>query len=131
MELQLKIIGVLLMMLSLIHIGFPTYFKWKEDLKPLSLINKQMMEIHTIFIGITVFLMGLLCLTSAQELVTTSLGKKICFGFGIFWMMRLVFQLFVYSSKLWQGKRFETVVHVLFTFLWIYLSVSFFRITFS
>lgn len=119
------------MMLSLIHIGFPTYFKWKEDLKPLSLINKQMMEIHTIFIGITVFLMGLLCLTSAQELVTTSLGKKICFGFGIFWMMRLVFQLFVYSSKLWQGKRFETVVHVLFTFLWIYLSVSFFRITFS
>lgn len=130
MELQLKAIGILLMILAIIHLGFPKYFKWKEELKPLSLINRQMMEVHTIFIAITVFLMGLLCITSSGELISTSLGKRICFGFGIFWMMRLIFQIFVYSPKLWRGKTFESTIHVIFIFLWIYLSVIFFRITF-
>lgn len=131
MEFQLNIIGILLMILAIFHIGFPKYFKWKEELKSLSLINKQMMEVHTIFIGITVFLMGLLCITSSEELITTELGKRISFGFGIFWTMRLIFQLFIYSSKLWKGKTFETVVHIIFTLLWIHFSVIFFEISFS
>lgn len=131
MELQLRIIGFLFTILALIHIGFPRYFKWKEDLKSLSLISRQLMEVHTFFIGLTVFLMGLLCMTSSNDLITTSLGKKICFGFGLFWATRLYFQLFVYSPKLWRGKTFETTVHIVFTIFWIYLSLVFFYISFS
>lgn len=131
MELQLKITGFLFMILALIHIGFPRYFKWKEDLKSLSLISRQLMEVHTFFIGLTVFLMGLLCITSSQDLITSSLGRKICGGFGLFWTTRLYFQLFVYSPKLWRGKTFETAVHIAFTIFWIYLSTIFFYISFS
>ncbi|TXF75065.1 hypothetical protein FUA25_12380 [Chryseobacterium sp.] len=131
MELHLKVIGILFMVLALIHVGFPQYFKWKQDLKPLSLINRQMMEIHTFFIALTVFLMGLLCLTSYEELMTTSLGKTVCFGLGIFWALRLIFQLIIYSPKLWRGKAFETIMHFVFTVFWVYLSVIFFRISLS
>lgn len=131
MILQLQIIGGLLIFLAIIHIGFPKYFNWKIELKSMSLINQQMMTVHTFFIALVVFLIGLLCLTSANELIETNLGKKISFGIGVFWLIRLFFQLFVYSPKLWKGKKFETAMHILFTLFWTYMTNIFFIIYFQ
>lgn len=125
MEMHFKIIGLLLMALASIHVIFPKYFNWKEELKSLSLINRQMMMVHTFFIALVVFLMGLLCFTSSTELIETKLGKTISLGLGIFWLIRLFIQFFGYSTELWKGKVFETVVHILFSLLWTYLSVVF------
>lgn len=125
MQIHLKIVGLLLIILGCIHIIFPKYFKWNNELKHLSLINRQMMRTHTFFIALTVALMGFLCLTSSNELVETGLGKKITLGLGLFWSIRLFFQLFIYSSKLWKGKSFETAIHILFVCLWLYISSVF------
>lgn len=125
MEIHLKIIGYLLLILSLMHIGFPKYFEWKKELQFLSLINRQMMVVHTFFVAFAVFLMGLLCLVSSNELITTNLGKNVCLSFGIFWIIRLIIQFFGYSKKLWKGKIFETIMHIVFSILWTYLSVVF------
>ncbi len=125
MEIHFKIIGYLLIALAAIHLIFPTYFNWKDDLKSMSLINRQMMYVHTFFIGLIVFLMGLLCLTSSDDLIKTEFGKRITLGLGVFWTTRLVIQFFGYSSKLWKGKTFETTIHILFSLLWTYLSVVF------
>ena|SRR5690606_26288762 len=131
MILHLHIIGALFVSLALIHGIFPKYFNWGNELKNLSLINRQMMTVHTFFIALTVFLMGMLCLTSARDLVETTLGHKICLGLGLFWTVRLFMQLFVYSSALWKGKTFETVVHIFFTFLWGYCAFVFLRVYFN
>jgi hypothetical protein len=88
-------------------------------------MNRQLMYVHTFFIAFVVMLMGLLCITSANELMQTALGKKISFGLWLFWTVRLLVQFFGYSSQLWKGKRFETIVHIVFSFLWVYLSVVF------
>ncbi len=69
--------------------------------------------------------MGVLFLTSAKDLITTNLGKKLVLGFAFFWSIRLFMQLFVYSPKLWRGKVFETIAHVFFTLFWIYISAVF------
>jgi hypothetical protein len=87
-----------------------------------------MMTIHTLFIALGVFLMGLLCLTSSDDLLNTNLGKRISLGLGIFWTIRLFTQFFGYSSKLWKGKAFETGIHILFSLFWTYLSVIFLMI---
>jgi hypothetical protein len=125
MEMHLKLIGFLLIALSLVHIIFPKYFNWDKELKSLSLINRQMMTVHTFFIALTVLLMGLLCLTSSAELTGTSLGKKISLGLGIFWTIRLIIQFFGYSTDLWKGKKFETLMHIIFSLFWTYLSAVF------
>lgn len=125
MQIHFKIIGVLLMILAFIHVIFPRYFNWKVELKTLSLINRQMMTVHTFFVALVVFLMGLLCLTSTNELIESPLGKTISLGFGIFWSMRLFIQFFGYSMELWKGKPFETLVHIVFTGFWVYLSAVF------
>lgn len=125
MEIHLRVIGILLIILACVHVIFPRYFNWAKETSTMSLINRQMMYVHTLFIALTVFLMGLLCVTSATEIVTTPLGRKIALGLGIFWIIRLLIQLFGYSSKLWKGKGFETIVHVAFTLFWIYMGIVF------
>ncbi|HMG82105.1 MAG TPA: hypothetical protein VK559_03640 [Ferruginibacter sp.] len=128
MELQLKLIGFLLIALSLLHIIFPKKFDWKNELNNLSLLNKQMMHIHTFFIALIVFLMGLLCLSAAKDLIETGLGKKVAAGLCIFWSTRLFIQFFWYSPKLWKGKKVETIIHILFSCFWAYLSIIFFLV---
>ena len=125
MELHLKIIGILLIILSFVHIGFPKYFDWKNDLKNLSLINRQMMQVHTFFIAFAVFLIGLLCITSSEDLVNTEFGRRISLGIGLFWAVRLLIQFFGYSFELWKNKRFETLMHIVFSLLWLYMTVIF------
>lgn len=131
MEVQLRAIGFLLVVLALLHVGFARYFKWREDFAGVSLINRQMMYVHTFFVAFTVLLMGLLCLTSATELMGTPLGRKLALGCGLFWAVRLLTQFFGYSAVLWRGKRFETTVHVLFSALWTYLSAVFLLVGFN
>ena len=128
MEIHLKIIGLLLCVLALAHVAFPRYFNWKTEMQTLSLINRQMMIVHTFFLALTVFLMGLLCFTSSKELINTRLGQTIALGFAIFWSIRLLIQFFGYSAELWKGKTFETSIHIIFSLLWLYLSYVFWSI---
>jgi len=125
MELNLKIISILLIILAFIHVIFPKYFKWKQELNSLSIINRQLMYVHSFFIAFVVLLMGVLCLTSANELIETTLGRRVCLGIGVFWITRFLIQFFGYSKKIWKGKMFETTVHILFSFLWAYFSLIF------
>ena len=125
MKLQLEVIGGLLVVLALLHAAFGWYFDWRREFAVVSLLNRQMMYVHTFFVAFAVLLMGVLCLTSAAELLGTPLGRRVALGFGIFWLARLLIQFFGYSAVLWRGKRFETIIHVLFAFFWTYLSVVF------
>ncbi|SFW88959.1 hypothetical protein [Chitinophaga sancti] len=125
MIIHFSIIGSLLILLALSHVVFPWFFNWQEELKRLSLINRQIMTIHTFFIAFVVFLLGLLCLSSGEDLINTVLGRRVCLGMGIFWAIRLFIQFFGYSSILWRGKRFETMMHLIFTVLFAYMSVVF------
>ncbi|PHR90008.1 MAG: hypothetical protein COA80_16715 [Leeuwenhoekiella sp.] len=131
MEIHIQIIGSILIALALVHIIFPKYFNWKLELINLSLINRQMMTTHTFFIALTVFLMGLLCISQSHSLTSTDLGKTICLGLGVFWLVRLFFQLFIYSAKLWKGKTFETIIHIFFTLFWTYMSVVFMSVYYA
>ena len=120
--LHLRAIGAILVALALVHVIFPRYFRWATELASLSLINRQLMVVHTFFVAWVVGLMGLLSLLEAPALVETPLGRRVCAGLALFWGARWYAQHFVYSPTLWRGKRFETTVHVLFTLLWTWVT---------
>ncbi|PVH26903.1 hypothetical protein DC487_04725 [Sphingobacterium corticibacter] len=123
METHIRIAGIISILLATIHIFFPSYFQWKKHLEKWRLIDRQIMLVHTFFIALIIFLTGLLSVTSADVLFKTRLGHQVCCGLGIFWLLRLYFQLFVYSSTLWKGKLRETSIHIIFLMLWVYMSV--------
>jgi hypothetical protein len=131
MEKHLYSIGLVLLLLAASHLIFPRYFNWKEELPKLSLINRQMMSVHTLFIALFVALNGLLCISSGDLLIQTELGHRICFGLAIFWTLRALIQFFGYSSELWKGKRLETAVHIVFSLFWPYMSMVFWGIALS
>lgn len=126
MILHLNIVGWLMILLAIIHVAFPKRFDWKKECGSLSLINRQMMYIHTFFIALVVFLMGALCVSAADDLLNTRLGNKVSLGLFVFWGARMVIQFVGYSPELWRGKRFETIIHIVFSLLWIYFSLVFF-----
>lgn len=126
MILHLNIVGWMMILLAIIHVAFPKRFDWKKECGSLSLINRQMMYIHTFFIALVVFLMGALCVSAADDLLNTRLGKQVSLGLFVFWGARLVIQFVGYSPELWRGKRFETIIHIVFSLLWIYFSLVFF-----
>jgi hypothetical protein len=124
MYIHLKIIGAIFVLLSALHIGFPKKFEWQKDLAMLSLINRQIMQVHTFFIALFVLLNGLLFFFYTEELIAPQpLSKVITRGLFIFWGLRCLAQHFFYSTKLWQGKKFETIVHVFFSLLWVYVTI--------
>ena len=57
-RISIEIAGVLMIILSAVHLVFPRYFNWRTELSGLSLINRQVMYMHTFFIGFIVLLMG-------------------------------------------------------------------------
>jgi hypothetical protein len=126
MEIHLKIVGSLLLLLSLMHMVIPRYFKWGQELVSVSLITRQILYVHTFFIAFLVLLIGILCLGYPHELLYNPLGRIISLGLFIFWLVRLIFQFLVYSPKVWRGKRFETIMHVVFALTWTYFTVVFF-----
>lgn len=126
----LQITGAVLMALGLAHAAFPRHFRWREETAALSLLTRQILYVHTAFIGITVFLIGLLSASCAHELSDTPLGRRISLGLAAFWGIRLMVQFFGYSSDLWRGKRFETTMHVLFSLFWAWLTTLFVLVAF-
>ncbi len=125
MESLLKFSGVLLIALALVHAIFPRYFKWREELRSITLLTRQIHYVHTFFIALVILLMGLLCLTSPLELLHTTLGRRVSLGLFVFWACRLFIQFYGYSPTLWKGKRFETVMHGVFACLWVFLTLVF------
>jgi hypothetical protein len=123
---NLRIAGVLLLALGAAHVPIAARFHWREEAGRLSPFNRQVLLVHAFFIALTVALQGALLVGWAGELLMPSpLGAPLAGGLALFWAVRLFVQQFVYDRELWRGKRFETVVHVLFTLFWTYLAMTF------
>ncbi len=120
--LHLKVAGALLLVLGAAHPMFGRYFKWEKELAQLSLLTRQIFLVHCFFISLLVVLIGACSLFYTNALVGSgTLSRVVLTGFVVFWFIRLVFQLFVYDSAIWRGRRFFTVMHVVFSIFWSYV----------
>lgn len=131
MEILLEIAGVLLVALAVLHAFFPGHFKWRDELRSVSLLTRQIHYIHTFFIALILLLTGLLCMVDASDLLRTRLGRMVGLGLFVFWLCRMLIQFFGYSPALWRGKRLETAMHVLFSLLWLFFTVTFGLVAFA
>ena len=121
LHLHIQIVGALQIALALAHTAFTRRFNWKEETARLSLLNRQIFYVHTVFICVVLTLFGLLSLFCTDELLMRSrLAKFVLAGITSFWVLRWLFQFFVYDSRLWKGNRFNTNVHIIFSAVWTY-----------
>jgi hypothetical protein len=124
---NLRVVGVLMALLVLVNVvDVPRRLHWREEMARLSLINRQIFQVHSIFIVLMLALFAALLLTSADALLEpTRLGRAVLAGLTIFWGVRLAIQWFFYSPDVWRGNRLFTTMHVVFSMMWIYVTAVF------
>ncbi len=121
MSIHLKIVGVLLLLLAAANFLLPRRLHWREELPRLSLLNRRIFQVHCMFIVLIVVMLAVLCLVYTDELQTPHpLARAVLAGMALFWALRLFAQWFIYDRSLWQGDRARTVLHVIFSLLWVY-----------
>ena len=126
LSILLRIAGAGLILLTFVHIPIGRTLNWKEDARKLSPVNEQVFHVHTFFLCLVIFMMGLPCLLMPSIFLEKSpAGFWVAGSFAVFWGARLYFQFFVYRSDLWRGKRIETFVHGLFAVIWTSLTALF------
>jgi hypothetical protein len=124
--LHLRIAGVLLGFLVILNLFVPRRFKWREELANVSPLNRQIFQVHSLFIIVILGMFAALLLTCANALLEhTTLARAILIGLTVFWLIRWFVQFFYYEPSLWRGKRFETTMHIVFAVLWTYLVAVF------
>ena len=125
-ELHLRVVGVLLLALVAVNFYVPRRFNWRGELASLSLLNRQIFQVHAAFICVILAMFAALVLLYARHLLEpTPLARAVLAGLAGFWFLRLLTQWFVYDRRLWRGKRFETTVHIVFTGVWAYFAATF------
>jgi hypothetical protein len=123
---NLRLVGVLMAGLVVLNIFVPRRFRWREELSRVSLLNRQIFEVHAIFLVLTLGLISALLLTSADALLErTRLARALLTGLTVFWGLRMLAQWFYYSPAVWRGNRFHTAMHYAFSAMWIYVTSVF------
>jgi hypothetical protein len=123
---QLRLVGGLMALLVVINLFVPHRLHWREEMTRLSLVNRQIFQVHSMFIVLTLGLFSALLLTSADALLEpTRLSRVVLIGLTIFWTVRMLVQWWFYSPEVWRGNRFNTVIHAVFSVTWVYVTATF------
>jgi hypothetical protein len=120
---HLRAVGVLMALLVGVNLVVPFRFHWREEMSRLSLLNRQIFQAHSFFIVLTLALFSVLLLTCSDDLLEpTRLSRALLIGLTIFWGSRMLMQWCFYSPRVWRGHRFHTVMHCVFSGVWIYVT---------
>ena len=124
--LNLRVVGVFMAALVVFNIFVPRHLRWRDDLQRISLVNRQIFEVHAIFLVLILAMFSVLLLSSSEALLEpTRLSRLVLGGLTIFWGLRLLAQFFYYSPATWRGNRLRTMVHYGFSAAWIYVTAVF------
>lgn len=123
LEVNLRIAGLVVLLLAVVYPVYPRRLGWREQLAQVSLLVRNIFVVHVGFILLMLWLQGVLLTFFPQVLIEhSSAGVALLIALVAFWFYRLVAQLFIFDRRNWQGDRLNTLMHVVFTVLWVYLT---------
>ncbi len=113
LQLWLQIIAATQIGLAVLSYFLPRIMDWKADIARMSPLVRDVFEIHSWFISITLLIWGVLTWRFAGEMAhaPTELSRWLCAAIGIFWGIRCVLQWTHYDSAHWRGKPGRTFIH--------------------
>jgi hypothetical protein len=117
----LQFAGISMVILAFAHLGFSKLLNWRGDLQNITLINRQIFIVHTVFLAIGILMLGTVCIFFAQTLTDRSqLAIVATASFAMCWFSRLVCQLFIFTGPISDNKKVEGVLRICGTLLWIF-----------
>lgn len=109
--------------LLLASFSVPRVLAWDRELEKVNRLTRQLVWVHGGFIVLTIVGLGLISLVAADELLGGSmLALAVTLFTGVFWLGRLLVQLFYFDARPWLttvwlkvGYRGLTVLFAFFT----------------
>ncbi|MFC9673625.1 MULTISPECIES: hypothetical protein [unclassified Streptomyces] len=123
---QLRLVGLALIVMGLVHTALPRILGWPGDLRASSLLTRQVSYAHLVFIALTCALLGTLPLAFAPDLLTGApLPTFLLCAQTLFWGLRWIMEFAYFSPRLWRGHRLRTGGHVALAVLWTWVTAVF------
>ncbi len=113
LELWLRIVAVAQLALAALSLRLPRILKWQPDIDRMSPLVRDVFEIHSWFIALTLVIWAVLTWQFAPAMVhsPTQLSRWLSAAIGIFWGIRCVLQWSHYSPSHWRGNPQRTLIH--------------------
>ncbi len=115
--------GLLQLLITSVNFFLPSKLQYRENLSKVSTIIRQIFVVHSVYIVLVLLGFSALCLFFAPELAGDSpLGRSLSGFLGVFWLLRVMIQVFYYDATL---RRRHRLTHVGFTVSFLYLGILF------
>jgi hypothetical protein len=102
----------------------PQALNWKENLRVLPTLLRQMFWVYGVFIVLMIISFGTITLVFVQDLATpTPLGRAVNIVIAVFWGTRLIVQGFVFDASPWLTKPIYRIGYHGLTASFIYLTI--------
>ena len=106
METLIKLGGIYNIILVVFHLLFWRIFNWNDDLRSLSFLNKQTMQVLNLSLTIVFVIFAYISLVHTNELLVTPIGKSLLFSMALLWFARTAMQAVFYKLKHWGSIAF-------------------------
>jgi hypothetical protein len=120
---NLRAAGAAMLVLAALYPIYPRRFGWGDQLRRVEPLTRQVFWVHVGFIVLLLVLQGVLLVGFAPIVLDENpAATALLIGMLAFWSYRLLAQLAIYEPQLWRGNPLHTVVHLVFTALWLWIS---------
>lgn len=99
METLIKAGGVFNIGMVLFHASFWRLFRWNEDLKNISFLNRAIMQVLNISLTLVFAMFAWISFVQAHELLTTPLGHNLLILMAVFWLARSIQQIIFFKLR--------------------------------
>ena len=125
-DVDLWLVGAGHFVLLIASFQVPYRLQWKQDLQSLMPFNRKLLWVQSSFTVLTIIAFGVLTLVLHTELLRgdrAALGLA-CF-IGVYWMARILVDIFYYSHTDWPHGRQFVIGHILLNALFVALAASY------
>jgi hypothetical protein len=99
----------------------PKGLNWRENLAPLHPFLRKLFWVYGVFIVIVIISFGTLTLAHASQMASGEpVAKSLCAFIAIFWLARLIVQLFIFDARPFLTNWFYKTGYRALTLVFIY-----------
>lgn len=102
----------------------PKALNWRDNLRPLPLLLRQMFWVYGFFIVLMIVCFGVITLANTEALAKGEhpLARWVCGTITLFWFFRLLVQFFAFDPKPFLTTTFYRIGYHSLTVVFIYLT---------
>lgn len=91
--------GIFNLLFAIFHLLFWKLFKWKDELKSISFINKNIIQVLNLCLTFVFLIFSYISIVHTYEMLNSGLGISLTLCISIFWFLRSLEQIIFFKLK--------------------------------